>query len=72
METTMHYELIWRNKYLTDGAQTIDDMINLLQAAVDDLKSMKAQGVTLLEHRPVSHDCDSARRRSIRRKGFWL
>jgi len=43
------YELLWRNKFLTIEAKTIDDMIQSLQSAVDELQTMKEVGVTLDE-----------------------
>ena len=30
------YEYVWRNKWLTSGAKTIDDMIDGLQGAADE------------------------------------
>lgn len=41
------YEMIWRNKWLTAEAKTIDDMIAMLRGAADQLKAMKDAGVTL-------------------------
>ena len=41
------YELVWRNKWLTAEAKTIQHMIDALQQATDDLRAMKARGVTL-------------------------
>lgn len=38
---------IWRNKFLTLDAQSIDDMIAVLQEAADTLKAMRADGVVL-------------------------
>src|SRR5438105_4276226 len=43
------YEYTWRNKWLTAEAKTIDDMIDGLQAAADELRAMKVKGVTLLD-----------------------
>lgn len=43
----MIYEYLWRNKWLTSDAVTIDDMINCLQSNVDLLREMKADGVIL-------------------------
>lgn len=53
-KTEIEYEMLWRNKWLTTNAKTIDDMINGLSSAVDELKSMKADGITL------SDDCGAA------------
>jgi Uncharacterised nucleotidyltransferase len=41
------YERLWRNKWLTSEAKTIDDMIASLRAAADQLAEMRAAGVTL-------------------------
>lgn len=41
------YEYLWRNKFLTIEAKTIDDMIDTLAAAAEHLRAMKADGVTL-------------------------
>jgi hypothetical protein len=41
------YVLPWRNKFLTIDAKSIDDMIATLNGAADDLRRMKADGVTL-------------------------
>jgi hypothetical protein len=43
---TTHHR-IWRNKWLTAGAASIDDMIDAHQAAADELRELKALGVTL-------------------------
>lgn len=41
------YARLWRNKFLTVEAKTIDDMIDTLSTAADELRRMKADGVTL-------------------------
>ncbi|WP_017717202.1 hypothetical protein [Kamptonema formosum] len=41
------YYLTWRNKFLTTDAETIDDMIDGLEAAVEDLRAMRSAGVVL-------------------------
>jgi hypothetical protein len=41
------YIALWRNKWLTADAESLEDMINSLQAAADTLRSMQADGVTL-------------------------
>ena len=41
------YEYLWRNKFLTLDAKSLDDMIETLRAAVDTLEAMKQAGVTL-------------------------
>lgn len=52
----MLYELIWRNKWLTAEAHSLDDMINALQDAADDLRAMKARGVVLADTGTVCDD----------------
>ncbi len=41
------YSYWWRNKWLTADAQTIDDVINLLEAAAATLREMRDAGITL-------------------------
>ncbi|HEX7478759.1 MAG TPA: nucleotidyl transferase AbiEii/AbiGii toxin family protein [Polyangiales bacterium] len=41
------YVYLWRNKFLTIDAKSIDDMIESLSGAADELRKMKADGVTL-------------------------
>lgn len=41
------YIMLWRNKWLTAEARTIDDMILSLRAAADQLEAMRKDGVTL-------------------------
>lgn len=41
------YYLIWRNKFLTINAKTIDDMIDILSSATEELKEMRDAGVVL-------------------------
>lgn len=41
------YSCWWRNKWLTADAQTIDDMIKMLEAAAATLREMRDAGVTL-------------------------
>ena len=43
----MLYETTWRSKGLTDGAETIDEMIGKLQSTVEELKQMRDAGITL-------------------------
>jgi hypothetical protein len=45
--TTKRYLLLWRNKWLTARAQTIDDMIQALGNAAEELKAMRDDGVIL-------------------------
>ena len=39
--------MYWRNKWLTSQARTIDDMIESLRGAADELERMRADGVSL-------------------------
>lgn len=39
------YETTWRNKFLTMEAKSFDEMISMLQGAVDTLKEMREAGV---------------------------
>lgn len=41
------YYLIWRNKFLTTDAESIEDMIAGLEAAVQQLREMEEAGVWL-------------------------
>ena len=52
----MEYELLWRNKWLTADAETIDDMIKLLRDAADELQKMKDRGVMLDDDGGVEDD----------------
>lgn len=47
MGTGRRFVRLWRNKFLTIEAETIDDMIAILQSAAKELQEMKAAGVTL-------------------------
>jgi hypothetical protein len=44
---TKRYVTLWRNKWLTANAESLEDMVNGLQAATESLRSMLADGVTL-------------------------
>jgi hypothetical protein len=50
------YEMTWRSGLLTSEAQTIDEMIVTLAAATNDLKRMKAAGVTVDPHGGADDD----------------
>jgi hypothetical protein len=50
------YEYLWRNKYLTAEAETLDEMINALQAAVDHLREMRSAGIILDEWSGMADD----------------
>jgi len=41
------YMTIWRNKFLTLDAKSLDEMIETLRGAVDTLENMRGDGVTL-------------------------
>ena len=46
-EARKRFVTTWRNKWLTAGAKSIEDMISMLRAAADDLDRMRKDGVTL-------------------------
>ncbi len=50
------FETLWRNKWLTSGAKSIDDMIASLRAAADHLDEMRKAGVTLEDNGRVGDD----------------
>ena len=50
------YETLWRNKWLTSEAKTIDDMIDSLRAAADHLDEMRKSGITLEDDGGVGDD----------------
>ena len=51
------YVMLWRNKWLTAEAKTIDDMIQALRSAADELEATRKDGVTLdLDARGVGDD----------------
>jgi hypothetical protein len=52
----VEYELTWRNKYRTTGAKNLDEMIDALRLAVDELRAMKVAGVVLADTVPVQDD----------------
>jgi hypothetical protein len=41
------YLMLWRNKFLTAGAKTVDEMAEALRHAAETLAAMRADGVTL-------------------------
>ena len=43
------YTMTWRNKWLTDEARTIEDMIKMLSGAVKELRDMRDAGVKLMD-----------------------
>ena len=50
------HETLWRNKWLTSEAKTIDDMIASLRAAADHLDEMRKAGVILEDSGGVGDD----------------
>ena len=47
MRSGRRYIRLWRNKFLTVDARSLDEMISILQDATDILKKMRDDGVTL-------------------------
>lgn len=43
----MRYETIWRNKFLSITATSFDEMIQMLDDAVETLKEMRKDGIKL-------------------------
>jgi hypothetical protein len=50
------YELIWRNKFLTVDAKSLDDMAGMLEQAAGELRRMQAAGVSLSPDGRVEDD----------------
>jgi hypothetical protein len=50
------YEYLWRNKYLTAEAETLNDMIDSLRDATDRLHEMRSAGVVLDEGSAMADD----------------
>jgi hypothetical protein len=50
------YETLWRNKWATSEAKTIDDMIESLRAAADQLDEMRKAGVALEDNGGIGDD----------------
>jgi hypothetical protein len=46
-QVTRRYVRVWRNKFLTLEAKSIDDMISSLQSAAAELQAMRDEGITL-------------------------
>lgn len=59
--TPVPYETLWRNKWLTAEAASIEEMVSMLRAAADRLDAMRAAGVTLAEESLSSVADDYAR-----------
>jgi len=54
--TAKRYLTLWRNKFLTIDAKSIDDMIATLRSAAETLAAMRADGVTLDEEGGTGDD----------------
>jgi hypothetical protein len=50
------FELLWRNKFLTVEATTLDEMARLLEEAAAELRRMQGAGVELAPDRGVADD----------------
>jgi len=50
------FSYVWRNKFLTLDAESIDDMIAGLEGAADYLQQMKDAGVVLDPNSDIGHD----------------
>ncbi len=55
-QSTRRYVTLWRNKWLTAHAKTIDEMIAALRAATETLEAMRRDGVTLEGDASVGDD----------------
>jgi hypothetical protein len=55
-EARKRYVTIWRNKWLTSEAKSIEDMIARLRSAADDLEQMRKDGVFLEDDGGVGDD----------------
>jgi hypothetical protein len=68
----MTYELLWRNKFLTINAETIDDMIDTLQGATDELRAMRDAGITLAHGQEDDYATFITEDKELaERFGFW-
>jgi hypothetical protein len=52
----IEYRHLWRNKWITAEATSIDEMIEWLQATTEVLREMSAAGVTLDAESGISDD----------------
>ena len=50
------YRALWKNKWLTADAVSIDDMIDIYRAVADELVAMKADGVLLDPESDIAND----------------
>lgn len=55
-EARRRYMTIWRNKWLTAEAKSIEDMISMLRSAADNLDQMRKDGVVLDDDGGVGDD----------------
>src|SRR5262249_27091581 len=51
------YMMLWRIKFLTTDAKTLEEMVSTLQHATDTLRAMLADGVTLDPEGGTGDDC---------------
>ena len=56
MEGRKRYVTTWRNKWLTAEAKSIEEMIEMLRSAADNLDQMRRDGVVLDDDGGVSDD----------------
>ncbi len=54
--STTRYVMLWRNKWLTANAKSLDEMASMLHGAAQQLEAMKADGVLLDNGDSVSDD----------------
>src|SRR5690349_5528722 len=50
------YKLLWRNRWLTAGARSLQDMIGALQGAVEELRALHTSGVSLDRESAIADD----------------
>lgn len=55
-QSARRYVTLWRNKWLTARAKTLDDMISALRGAAETLEAMQRDGVTLEYDEAVGDD----------------
>lgn len=56
LQSRKRYTKIWRNKWLTAEAKSIEEMISLLRGAAGELDEMRADGVALAPEGGISDD----------------
>lgn len=55
--TQKRYLLLWRNKFFTSDAKSLDELIATLDAAVEQLRKMQADGVAFDPQGSTADDC---------------